>query len=356
LTQDFRLEWQIQLDDLVTVIVPSPDGDHWAASSAAGSVIWFDRLHQVISLQPPNGKSIAALAFSADGRWLAAGGLDGKLVVWDCTTTDRPPVIANTLEINAWIEHLTWHPTSSRLAIGSGADVQIWDPLGARIVTTWELRSLAAARHRPAALSTRAAIFDLAWQQTHGENLAVAGSKGVQIWTPAQGADPSYRLDIDTASIKIARSPDDRYLAVGNLDRSLTIIDLDRPQDPWVLQGCPGKIRDLTWIKNQCPCLAVATGTAVVLWELTQDDSNWTGQLLEGHQGIVMAISAHPQYPLFVSGAADGCACLWSATGEIEQILTEGISGFTAMGWDAQGTYLATGSQMGEIGLWRRSA
>ncbi len=338
-----QLQWQSQLSDLVTEIAWSPLGHSWVASSAAGEVRWIENSAQIgnpieLVLLAPTGNSIDCLGFSADGRWLAAGGQTGQIFIWQCPPDMSPPQLVRSLEFQTWIDKLVWHPSRSELAIGCGAKVRIWAAAGDSI--EW--------------ICDRSSIFALAWQPG-GNELAVAGYKGVEIWAPMAQVPLRHQLTVDTASIQLAWSPDGRYLAAGNLDRSLTIVDWQHPGDPWILQGCPGKIRQLVWLAHtERSCLAVATGEAIVIWDLAAEE--WVGQLLTGHQGVVTTIAAHLDLPLLVSAASDGSACIWSAHGEIEQIITNTLSGFTTLAWQPQEMCLATGSQMGEIGLWSNSA
>jgi WD40 repeat protein len=347
---ELQLQWQGQLSDLVTVVAWSPIDCNWVVSSAAGEIRWIE--HSIASnlvqagdprelvLLEPTGNAIDNLGFSADGRWLAAGGQTGQVFIWQCQLDRSPPQLVHTLNFDPWIDRLVWHPSRPELAIGCGARVQIWDAASARELTSWS--------------GDRFSVFDLAWHPS-GHELAVAGYKGVEIWSTTAPVALSYKLAVDTASIQLAWSPDGRYLAAGNLDRSLTIFDWQHPDDPWILQGCPGKIRQLVWLTHtERPCLAVATGDAIVLWDLGGED--WTGQLLAGHQGVVTSIAAHSDLPLLISAANDGSACLWSAQGEIEQIITNVLSGFTTLAWQQHQICLATGSQRGEIALWSNSA
>ena len=331
---ELQLAWEGQLNDFVTGLAYSPNGDGWAASSAAGEVIWVTGDNEPVVLQAANGQSIAGIAFSADGRWLAAGGQAGRLLIWNFEDAHSPPQLVD-IGVEQWIEHLVWHPTKPELAISYGSQVQIWDALTSTELVTWKFPN---------------SVFDLAWHP--GGAVAVAGYKGVHIWSPQDRTAPNYHLEVDTATIGIAWSRDGRYLAAGNLDRTLTIVDWHHPDDPWTLQGCPGKVRQLSWLAGTTtPCLAVASGTAIVLWNLDSDATMWDGQLLEGHQDIVAALTAHPQEPIWASGGADGYTCQWSAQG-LEQILTQSLSKITALAWHPQHLYLVTGSQTGTIQLW----
>ncbi|WP_373539070.1 WD40 repeat domain-containing protein [Chamaesiphon sp.] len=335
---ELQLAWQGQLSDFVTGLVYAPDGRGWAASSAAGEIVWVAGHSEPVVLQAADGHSISSIAFSADGRYLAAGGQAGQIWIWDCADPSVPPQAMATMEIDRWIEQLAWHPTQPYLAISYDSQVQIWDvPLSTELVA-WTF--------------DKSSVFDLAWQPLGGY-LAVAGYKGVQIWSPTDRQAPSYHLPVDTASINIAWSRNGRYLAAGNLDRTLTIMDWEHPDDQWTLQGCPGKIRQLTWLADtNTYYLAVASGVAIVLWSLTSDANTWDGQLLEGHQDIVNVAIAHPQTATLASGGADGYTCWWSSQGEIAQILPPSVSKFTALAWHPQGLYLATGTHTGEISIW----
>jgi WD40 repeat protein len=339
---ELQLEWKGQLDDLVTEIACAPNGQSWAATSAAGEVVWNPRQQDLVKLQAADGQSIDRIAFSADSRWLAAGGQAGELLIWNCEDSHQAPQLINQTKIGKWIEHLAWHPIGSLLAVSYGSQVEIWDLPAARSISTYTF--------------DKSSIFDLAWHPD-GAYLAMAGYKGIQVWAYRDSKVPIQRIEIDTASLEIAWSKHGDYLAAGNLDRTLTIVDWHNPTERWTLSGCPGKIRQIVWMgSSTTPCLAVASGIAVVLWQLTADLIAWTGQCLEGHQDTVTALAAHPQCPIVTSAGADGYTCLWSVDGEIHQIITADTSQFTALGWQSNSEYLLTGSQLGSIELWAMPA
>jgi WD40 repeat protein len=341
LRSELQLELEGQLGDLIASIAWSPDRRGWAVSAANGEVAWYSGLEELAVLRPGDGKSIERLDFSSDGQWLAAGGQSGQLFIWNCADRQHPPQLANIIPINKWIEHLSWHPSGAELVIGYGDRVKLWDAIAMQEIVTWRF--------------DRSSIFDLAWHPD-GKSIAVAGYKGVQIWSPGDNTAQIHHLAVDTASLKIAWERSGRYLAAGNLDRTITIVDWQHPDDPWILQGCPGKIRDLQWLAGtMSPYLAVASATAIVLWNLTPNLTDWTGRLLEGHQNTVEALSVHPHLPLLLAGDNDGYTCLWSKLGEIEQILANIVSVVTTLTWHPDGRQLAIGSRNGKIELWQLS-
>jgi WD40 repeat protein len=345
---ELQLESEIQLSDFVTALVYSPDGCAWAASSAAGEVVWNAGATESVLLteddvmfpiqSPP--ASIETVAFSNDSCWLAAGGESKQLLIWNCQPHHFPPQLVCKIDYNRWIDRLVWHPTKPHLAIIYGSQVQIWD-----VITSTEIANCKF---------DRSTIFDLAWHP-NGEYLAISGYKGVKIWSPQAQPIPTHRIDVETASLNVAWSHDGRYLAAGNLDRTLKIFDVQNPTDPWILQGCPAKIRQLTWMAGtETPCLAVASGKFIVLWNLTPDETTWNGRLLEGHQDTVSTLIAHPHTSIVASGSKDGYGCLWSSDlGQVQGILNHNhLSPLSTLVWHPNGTQLATGSQLGEIRLW----
>jgi WD40 repeat protein len=351
---ELQLEWQGQLSDLVTAIVCAPNGASWVASSAAGAVVWSSGSTDPVELQAATGQSIDSIGFSADNRWLAAGGQAGELFIWNCDDSQQPPQLVSKIKINKWIEHLDWHPIESSLAISYGAQVKIWDvPKSAEIATKTFTGGVEIATNRQHQTNQQqASIFDLAWHPT-GEYLAMAGYKGVQIWAYLDGSAPIQTIEVETASITLAWARNGNYLAVGNLDRTLTVLDWQHPIDRWTLTGCPGKIRQIVWLADSLTaCFAVASGAMMLLWELTTDATSWNGQCLEGHQDTVVALAAHPDRSIIASASADGYTCLWSEQGEIYQIITEDLRKFTTLAWHPQSKYLVIGTQTGSLGLW----
>jgi WD40 repeat protein len=341
-SQELQLAWQGHLDDLVTSIAYSPDGRGWVASSAAGEIIWNAGLSEPVVLLEPNGQSIDQVAFSADQRWLAAAGQSGELLVWNCDDIHLPPQLVTRTKFDQWIEHLIWHPIDSHLAISYGSQTTIWNPIAAKSIATWKF--------------DKSSVFDLAWHPTRSD-LAIAGYKGVEIWSLNDFSAPIDHLAVDTASIKIAWSGDGRYLAAGNLDQTLNIWDWHDRSNQWRLAGSEGKIRQLAWITNSTNnsvCLAVASGISIVVWQLIHNSELWTGQLLEGHQGIVEILVVPDHFAILTSAGADGYLCLWSPAGEIIQILTTPIiSRFTSLYWHPHHLQLVAGNEIGAIALWQ---
>lgn len=157
----YQQEWQGNLSEYVTQVAWSSNG-LLAASSAAGEVVLWQN-DSLINLLPADLASIDCLAFSNDGKFLAAGGQDGKVRVW--SILDYPLSQGGLGEIYAldnapsWIDKLAWSPSGNQLAFSLGRYVQIWDADTQTVVTTLPF--------------SNSSVLDLAWQP-NGENIAIA--------------------------------------------------------------------------------------------------------------------------------------------------------------------------------------
>jgi WD40 repeat protein len=280
---EFTPHWQGTLSDYVTAIAWSPDGKTLAASSAAGEVVFYQAgAFQEPPLQPVNGHSLDCLAFSHDGQFLAAGGQTGQVNVWRMQS-GLPELIATVKNPSAWVDRMAWSPTQNLLAFSLGKYVQVWDATLGDIATTLNFDTSSA--------------LDVTWHPD-GQRLSVSGYQGVKIWTAADWDDDPYLLTIPSASVAIAWSPDGKYIASGNLDRTITVLEWENPH-PWVMRGFPGKIRQLAWsdlpTKVGVSLLASASAEGIVVWEKQEDESlGWESRVLAGHESSVQSIHFQP--------------------------------------------------------------
>jgi WD40 repeat protein len=193
-----------------------------------------------------------------------------------------------------------------------------------------------------------------------GQCLAIAGYQGAKVWDATDWDDDPYVIDIPSASLAIAWSPDGKYIASGNMDRTITVLEWGNP-NPWVMRGFPGKIRHLAWssIKTQrdAPLLASASVEGIVVWEKLEDENlGWDSRLLQRHTDIVQAIAFQPGSLLLASAAVDGWLCLWQKAKRIAQLIDDATDGLSCLAWHPQGQKLAAGSQAGELLLWSKAS
>src|SRR5579864_321487 len=146
-------------------------------------------------------KAITALAYSSDGRILAAASLDGTVQIWngDGTNTGKS-VVTSSQEVYA----IAISPNGKLLATaGSNSEIQIWDLNGRR-----ELRKLRGHKGPVPALAF----------SPDGGGLASAGyDKTIRIWDTKSWGEKLKITEGLHRVTALAFSPDGKLLASGGL-------------------------------------------------------------------------------------------------------------------------------------------
>jgi WD40 repeat protein len=334
--------WHSDLADYITDLAWSPDGKWLAAASAAGEVVLHDLAREAVSLKPASGQSVNSLGFSADSQFLAASGQSGEVTVWELRSP-VPAIACTRSHPGAWIDRLTWHPQQNYLAYGVGSHVQIWD---------------AASKTQLAQLDFQASsVLHLAWHP-QGQFLAVSGHGGVKIWFQEDWSTQPKLIAVPGASLYVAWSKDGRYLGSGNLDRTLTVAEWNSPP-PWLMQGFPGKVRQLAWsdrtVPSGSPLLAAACVEGITVWKRGDPSkSGWQSQVLQHHQDRVNAIAFQPGSHMLASAGQDGQMCFWQQGKHLVRAIKANSEGLSQLAWHPSGQYLATGSSFGSLAIWQQ--
>jgi WD40 repeat protein len=336
------LQWQAALSDYVTAVQWSPDGDSVTAATAAGEVVLFAAQGTATPLQTAQGQAVNCLGCSAKGDFWAWGGQAGELCLWPVQTAARSLLAAYE---GAWIDSLAWHPTLPLLAYGVGATVHIWDMSDQTAIATLDFEA--------------SSVLHLAWHP-QGDLLAVSGHGGIKVWSqPDWTANPTV-VEVPGASLFCAWSADGRYLGSGNLDRTLTVAEWGSPP-PWLMQGFPGKVRQIDWSMPNTsagsPLVAAACVEGITVWERGNQakKGGWQSQVLQHHQERVNAIAFQPHSLLLASAGQDGRIALWREGRKLDQSLKAFPGGVSALAWSPTGDRLCAGGNSGELTSWQVS-
>jgi WD40 repeat protein len=337
---EFKRQWQSELSDYVTAIAWSPHYDMLAASSAAGEVaLYIGKTFARSVLQPEAGQSIDCCEFSHDGQFLAVSGQAGQVNIWQI----QAPVTAlvATLETKVWVDRLAWSPTQNRLAFSCGKYVQVWDSASGEIEATLNFDASSA--------------LDLTWHPD-GKLLTVSGYQGIKIWTADDWDDDPYLVPIASASLAVRWSPDGKYLASGNLDQTVTVLEWGNAS-PWVMRGFPGKVRQIAWSDTAAqagtPLLAAVSAEGIIVWEQQADEPDvWHNRLLLEHAGNVRSVQFQPNTQLLASAGVDDQVNLWFGANALAQKLDAAPQGSTCLAWNPGGNQVAAGGEQGELYIW----
>lgn len=341
----WQKKWQGMLSDYAMSIVWSPDGTTLAAASAVGEVVlWQDESPEKLHyLQGESGRSIDMLSFSFDSQFLAAGGEQGTVKIWQVSGHSRELIDTLNAE-RAWVDKLAWSPVQNLLAYSRGKQVFVWDLETKETVAMLDF--------------DQSSVLAIAWHPL-GEYLAVAGNQGVKIWDVRDWQEDPYCLDIPSVSVAVAWAPEGQYLAVGNMDSSLVVVDIKNPH-PWVMRGFYGKVRQLAWSDSATglgsPLLAACHAESIAVWEKQfGPNAGWDAWELEGHSAVVQAIGFQPGTFHFASAAEDGQLYIWRDAEQVWQLLEGAPDGFSNLAWHPQGEAIAASGVSGELMIWSKS-
>lgn len=294
---------------------------------------------QLIALRSPQNAAISSLAFSADSQFLAAVGQAGEVTVWQVASSAHRIQWQQTYA-GVWLDQLAWHPQQNLLAVGVGSQVELWQiPTGDRL----------------ASLDFQASsVLNLVWHPS-GDSLAVSGHGGIKVWQTHQWQKAAQLIQVPGASIAAAWSQEGRYLGSGNLDRTLTVVEWGSPP-PWLMQGFPGKVRQVCWsmppTSGSAPLLAAACAEGITVWERETTQRGWRSRVLQHHQDTVIAIAFQPHSQLLASASREGQIALWQNGKQLAQTLKNFRQGVSCLVWHPAGDRLVVGGSAGKLQIW----
>jgi WD40 repeat protein len=151
------------------------------------------------------------VAFTTDGKRIAAGGADGTVRIWDTVTRAE---LRKFQVASSWVKQIAFSPNGRQLVIGDhDGRIRIWDA-----PREFETQTLTGD---DAALSELAFSLDstqLSCRDSAGRTICWKYSEGQ--WSRA----PKDQVNPDSEMSANIRSPDGRWLAIP-YENSITLVD-----------------------------------------------------------------------------------------------------------------------------------
>jgi WD40 repeat protein len=294
-------------------------------------------------------RAVSALAFSADGTRLASAGEEKVIRIWDVRTGALLAALAGHTDR---IPALAWHPDGKRLfSAGWDTTVRVWDVAKGEPIIL--LNSHAGQVHALAV-------------SPDGRRAASADSDNVvHVWDVARYRPEAVLREQAGEVHCLAFSPDSQVLASGGAERIIHLWDARRgPDQPD--QVSPPLARTGLAVAPGGKLASLAAGTALRVWDLA------TGQPALDLEGapVLRAFAASPDGRWFAASRAEGAGTpewrggppidrttlgLWDArTGRRHAPLEGQAAPITALAFSADSTLLASGGFLSsDVWLWR---
>jgi WD40 repeat protein len=218
----------------------------------------------------PTGVKVHSVAWAPTGAWIATGGWDGRVGIWDWQTGESLRVLEGH---GARVRSLAWDPGSSRLISGAeDGTLMVWDG------ETGDLLG-GPLRHGEQ-------VMDLAWAPG-GEGFASGSSDGtLRVWDVAT-MEPVHTLSGHEGTVRaVDWHPSGNRIVSGGDGGSLRIWEAQTGEALQVLVETEKYVNGVAWDPTGRRIASVSNFKFVRLWETDLEDAVGMWRVASAHQKI----------------------------------------------------------------------
>uniref|UniRef100_A0A7S2ZQZ4 Anaphase-promoting complex subunit 4 WD40 domain-containing protein n=1 Tax=Rhodosorus marinus TaxID=101924 RepID=A0A7S2ZQZ4_9RHOD len=315
----------------VFCVVASPSDNNVVASGGGDdrAIIHNLRNNKVQSQLEDFGDSISAIAFSQDGKLVAFGGMNGRIVVVD-VATGKP--VYEPEGPAASVEWLDFHSRGNWLVGGSSdAFVYMWNEKGENVMV----------------FSGHATIVSCGGFSPDGRSIVTGSEDGtVRIWNPKTGECVASSAPANSEKPGVlCMDMMDNIIIVGYEDGSVRLVSL---LDAAFIASLPSHAGSVESVKFAAPglvpriCASAGMDGTLRIWDM---DLSRERTALEHGAGVV-ACKWHQQKPeLIISASVDRKVHVWDARkGEHIAVFLGNRNTILSMDIGLTGEYVVTAS------------
>lgn len=236
---------------------------------------------------------VSSLSLSVDGRSVAVGGIEGRLVIWRLDS--KIPLIDIQAHTDR-IGKIVFLPSGKELVtVGLKTNVKVWD------LTTGRERTLLSNDQESPLFSC--AVYD------NGTKLAVGGRKVIQLWDLAKHKPliPLRHHEDDIYSLSV--SPDGSVLVACSDDHTISITSTKTNKLLGLLGGHNDRVLCGTFSRDGAIFASSGADCVINIW----DTRTWKIiNTLRGHKHYVVDLAFHPLANMILSTSVDGTMRAWT--------------------------------------------
>ncbi len=246
-------------------------------------------------------KGVECAVFSPDGTWIASGGHDRTVILWDAQTGRLMHTLIGHTD---GVSILAFSPDGQRLVSGS------WDGT----CTIWDMKS-----HRPVrSLEHAAEVWDLACSPD-GRWIATGTEDGaLSVWDAATGGR-TLHLREDTEPIDaVAFSPDSARVTWGGWSGSLHVASIPSGEQVQTIRTHEERINSAVFSPDGRR-IVIGTPRAVQLWDPASERLAMEMRL---NSTSVLSVQFSPDRTRLLAASTDGTCRIWTARANDESLMT----------------------------------
>ncbi len=289
---------------------------------------------------------VSALAYSADGRLLASGGLDGMVKLWNVAGS-RPEEVNSLQGRLGEVAALAFSPKQDFLLSGSSAvmDGHLW---------RWDYRIKDVTKSRAVLPDEPFRVDALAFSRD-GKRIAACAETLVTFWDVGRSIALEKKIQAHTADVKaLAFSPDSKRVALVCDDGSVHVWEFGwfRPKRKCVYANHKSSATCLAFSPDGPLVATAGSDREVRLWDTSKPTGDAIG-VMRGHAAAVRLVQFGPRGNLVLTVGDGGQAILWDvATQKPVREWQFDRSRALGLAVSPDLTYLATGLTDGTVHIY----
>lgn len=327
--------------DILSVAFSS-DGRLLAAGTTKGEVyLWQASEGQPFFICLGHTDWVSSVAFSPDGRLLASGSSDRTVRLWDVSTGSCLKTLQGHTD---WVLSVAFNPDGHILISGS-ADQSIG---------LWEVRS---GQHLGSLQGHTGRVNSVVFHPK-GDTIASAGEdQTVRVWDVETKQCRVMLLGHTAEVLSVAYNPDGRTLASASGDQTLRLWATEAHTSHClkILSGHTGRVRAVAFSPDGRTLASGSEDQTVRVWD-ADPNSGQCRYILRGYSDWVLAVAFSPAGRTLASGRYNQTVHLWDVeTGQLLRTLQGHTHWILSITFSPDGRTLVSGSNDQFIRMWNVS-